>query len=101
MYEILAFQKVKIKKKFKNEELSYLNFFEIKTNVIPENIIIRDNFIFFFVRNEDYFRAKQKLGFFRINFSDKKVLIIRAEKTLTKLIFGFFPDVAIHDIEFS
>jgi len=71
MYEILASQIVKFKKKFKNEELSYLNFFEMKTNVIPENIIIYENFIFFFVRNEDYFRAKQKLSFFRINFSKR------------------------------
>jgi len=71
MYEILSSQIVKLKKKLKNEELSYLNFFEMKTNVIPENIIIYENFIFFFVRNEDYFRAKQKLSFFRINFSKR------------------------------
>lgn len=100
MYANLASQKVKIKKRFKNEELLYLNFFEMKTKVIAENIIIYDKYIFFFVRNEDYFNAKRKLGFFRNQFIDKKVLIIRAEKTLIKLIFGFFLDVAIHDIEF-
>jgi superfamily II DNA or RNA helicase len=100
MYVNLASQKVRIKKKFKNEELLYFNYFEMKTKIIPENVIIYENFIFFFVRSEDYFNAKRKLGFFRNQFNDKKVLIIRAEKTLIKLIFGFFPDVTIHDIEF-
>lgn len=29
----------------------------------------------------------------------KKVLLIRAENSITKLILGFFPDIYIHDIK--
>jgi len=49
------------------------------------------------VKNQDYFKAKLHLGSFRRNLGSK-VLIIRAEKTLIRLLFGFFPDLYIHDI---
>jgi len=88
---------VSMKKRYSNDELIYYRYFYQKTNVYPEHIIIIRNFIFFFVKNQDYFKAKLHLGSFRRNLGSK-VLIIRAEKTLIRLLFGFFPDLYIHDI---
>lgn len=89
--------KVLMKKRYSNDEIKYYRYFYHKTNVYPEHIIIIRNFIFFFVKNQDYFKAKIHLGSFRRNFRSK-VLIIRAEEILIRLLFGFFPDLYIHDI---
>jgi hypothetical protein len=86
-----------MKKRYSNNELIYYRYFYNKTNVYPEHIIIIRNFIFFFVKNQDYFKVKLHLGSFRRNLGSK-VLIIRAEKTLIRLLFSFFPDLYIHDI---
>lgn len=96
--ELFLSQKVTIKKKYSNVELNLITLFRLKTKIFPDNIIIRNNFIFFFVKSEDYFKAKMFLGSIRKIFPDKKVLIIRAERILRNLLFGFFPDTYIHDI---
>lgn len=89
--------KISMKKRYSNDELIYYRYFYKKTNVYPEHIIIIRNFIFFFVKNQDYFKAKLHLGSFRRNLGSK-VLIVRAENILINLLFGFFPDLYIHDI---
>ncbi len=96
--EYFLYQKVKIKKKFSNRELIFLQYFYKKTNIQPENIIITANFIFFFVRGRDYFKARLYRSSFRKDL-ENKILIIRAEKILIKLLFGFFPDPYIHDLK--
>ena len=91
---------VSMKKRYTNKELIYYRYFYQKTKVYPEHVIILNNYIFFFVKNQDYFKAKLYLNSFRRNLASK-VLIIRAEKKLIKLLFGFFPDLYIHDIDFA
>ena len=51
------------------------------------------------MKNEDYFKVKLSLRSIRKNLRDKKILIIRAEQILIKLLFSFFPDTYIHDIK--
>ena len=92
------YQKVKFKKKFSNKELIFLNYFYEKTKIHAENVIITEYFIFFFVRGRDYFKARLYRASFRKNL-ESKILIIRAEKVLIKLLFGFFPDPYIHDLK--
>lgn len=91
-------KKVNIKKKFYNKELYLLQYFRQKTKIYPENVIVLRNFIFFFVKNENYFKAKRYLKAIRKQLRSK-ILIIRAENTLIKLLFSFFPDLYIHDIK--
>ncbi len=96
--EYFLYQKVKIKKKYSNKELILLQYFYEKTKIYPENVIITEYFIFFFVRGQDYFKARLFRALFRKNL-ESKILIIRAEKVLIKLLFGFFPDPYIHDLK--
>lgn len=96
--EYFLYQKVKFIKKFSNKELIFLQYFCEKTTVFPENVIIIENLIFFFVKGRDYFKARLYRNSFRKNL-ERKILIIRAEKVLIKLLFGFFPDPYIHDLK--
>ena len=73
------------------------NFFYDKTNLYPENILIRKGYVFFFVKTIEYFKSKKFLKPMRTKINNK-VIIIRAEKTLIKLILGFFPDTYVHEI---
>ena len=91
-------QIIKIKKKYSNTEFNLHQYFYKKTKLHPENIIIINQFIFFFIKNEDYFKAKLFLNSIRKQL-EKKILLIRAENNLIKLLFGFFPDPYIHDIK--
>jgi hypothetical protein len=95
---ILFYQKVRIKRKFSNEELLLFHFFHKITEIYPRNVIIIRNIVFFFINNENYFEAKSKLPYLRKRFVQKKVIIIREENTLLKLLFAFFPDPYIHDL---
>jgi hypothetical protein len=93
-------QIVEIKNKLTNTELNLIRFFYNLTNISPVNIIIYQDYIFYFVSHEDYFKAKRlipKLRFIVAKYK-RKILIVRAEKTLLKLIFTFFQDTYIHDI---
>jgi len=96
--EYFLYQKVKFKKRYSNRELIFLQYFYEKTKIYPENIIITEHFIFFFVRGRDYFKARLYRGSFRKSL-ERKILIIRAERILIKLLFGFFPDPYIHDLK--
>jgi len=97
--EIFFSEKLKIRKKYTNTELKLYQYFYEKTKrIYPENVIVINNFIFFFVGNEYYFKVKLFLHSLRKELN-KKVLIIRAENTLINLLFGFFPDIYIHDVK--
>lgn len=96
--EYFLYQKVKFKKKFSNKELKLMKFFYIRTKIHLDNVISLNNFIFFFVKGRDYFKAKLYRNSFRKSL-ERKTLIIRAERILIKLLFGFFPDPYIHDIK--
>lgn len=92
---------VEIKNKISNNELRLIQFFYDLIEINPVNIVIYRDYIFYFVSQEDYFKAKHSIGKLRNKFVkyNKKILIIRAEKTLIKLIFTFFQDTYIHDIK--
>ena len=90
-------QKIKMKKKYTNKEIKRYHFFKHKTNLYPENVLIRKGFVLFFVKTTEYFKSKKFLKSMRNELKDK-VIIIRAEKTLIKLILGFFPDTYVHEI---
>ncbi len=86
-----------MKKKYTNEEIKLHHFFKNKTNLYPENVLIRKGFVFFFVKTTEYFKSMKYLKSMRNELKDK-VIIIRAEKTLIKLVLSFFPDTYIHEI---
>ncbi|TFG23502.1 MAG: hypothetical protein EU529_07275 [Promethearchaeota archaeon] len=95
---IFLSQKIRIKKKYTNKELKLYQYFHKKTKFYPEYVIILNQFIFLFVNNDIYFEAKVHLNSIRKQL-EKKVVMIRAENTLIKLLFSFFPDPYIHDIK--
>ncbi|GAI72548.1 unnamed protein product [marine sediment metagenome] len=92
-------QIVNIKKKFFNTELKFLKFFFEITKIVPVFIIIRDPFVFYFVKPRDFFMAKFFLRKLRYKLNSKKISIIRAETTLIRLVFSFFDDVYIHNVK--
>jgi len=92
-------QKLKIKKRYTNREIKLLNYFHEKTKKIyPVNVIVVNNFIFFFVNNEDYFKAKVYQASIRRELN-KKVMIINSANILINLLFSFFPDTYIHNVK--
>jgi len=91
-------QKLTIKKKFSNHEIKLYHFFRNNTRVNPDNVIFISPYIFFFISSEDYFKAKRLLKKIRTKLINKKVLIIKSESTLIRLLFSLFPDTYIHDI---
>ena len=97
--ELFFTQKVLLKKKYQNREINLHKYFWQKTNVFPDCVIIINNFIFFFVNSKDYFKAKLFLREFRNELLERKVLILRVERTLAKFLLNFFPDPYIHDIK--
>jgi len=94
-------QKIEIKKRYSNKELLLFQYFLAKTKIFPENILIINGTIFFFVKKKDYFRAKLHQYFLRMEAKSMKVIIISVERTLIKQIFSFFPDIYIHDIKLN
>ncbi|MFX1315987.1 MAG: hypothetical protein ACFE9T_08995 [Promethearchaeota archaeon] len=88
-----------IKKIFSNLELELFQLFYKKIRIHPVAIIVQRGFLFFFVRNEDYFKAKSRIKYIRNYLPNKKLLVIRLEKTIAKIIFGFFPDIYIHNLD--
>ncbi len=98
--DLFFYQKVKIKRRYSNPEIFLYQYFWKKTRIRLENIVIIGNYIFFFVGGKDYFKAKIYLKQFRDELK-KKVVVLRYEDTLIKLIFSFFPDPYIHQISFG
>ena len=91
-------QRLHIKKKYTNQELLLHHYFYQCCKLYPKNIILISNFVFFFVNSRDYFNAKISLPIMRRQIQNKKILIIRDEKTLLRLLYNFFPDPYVHDI---
>ncbi|NHJ21905.1 MAG: hypothetical protein EAX91_13240 [Candidatus Lokiarchaeota archaeon] len=96
--DLFFYQVVRVKKHFFNTELKLSNFFFEITSIFPGSIIRIKNFVFFFVKPEDYYVAKLGLKKLRYLLKEKKILIIREDTTLIKLVFSFFEDVYIHDV---
>ena len=92
-------QIVNIKKKFFNTELKFFRFFFEITKIVPVFVIIRDPFVFYFVKPRDFLMAKFFLRKLRYKLNGKKISIIRAETTLIRLVFSFFDDVYIHNVK--
>jgi hypothetical protein len=99
--DLFLSQKIKFKKRYSNKQLLLFQYFRAKTKIYPENILIINGIIFFFVKKKDYFRAKLYQHQLRMESKFMKVIIISIEETLIKQIFSFFPDIYIHDIKFS
>jgi hypothetical protein len=89
--------------KYSNYEIKLHNYFYNKTQIDPRYIILikieEIDFIFFFVRQNQYFQARSYLNSIRHNIKNKKVLIIGMDRTLIKLLFNLFPDIYIDDIK--
>ena len=96
--DLIFYQIIRFRKKFSNEEILMFKYFYKKTRVYPENIIIIRNFVFIFVKNENYFKASKNLKHIRRQLLNKKVLIVRAENTLINLLISLFPDLYLHEI---
>ena len=99
--DLFLAQKIEFKKRYSNKELLLFQYFKEKTKIFPENILVINGIIFFFVKKKDYFHAKLFQHHLRIESKHMKVIIISVEKTLIKQIFSFFPDTYIHDIKFN
>jgi len=94
-------QVISIRKKFSNTELKFLKLFFEKTNIFPVSVILIDKFVFFFVNAGDYLTAKPYLKKLRYIIKSRKLLVISAEPTLIKLIFSFFDDTYIHNVQMN
>jgi hypothetical protein len=99
-YKVKSFltQKVKIKTKYSKDEFDLYNFFFKITNVYPDNVILMHPYVFFFAKNENYYKSKRKLNTIRKKLRNKKVMIVKTEPTLIRLLFSLFPDTYIHDV---
>jgi len=92
-------QRLHIKKIYTNREILLHHYFYERCKIYPKNIIIINNFVFFFIENQHYFDVKYFLSLMRRQMYHKKLLIIREEKTFLRLLYNFFPDPYVHDIK--
>ena len=97
--DLILYQLFSFNKKYSNYEIKLHNYFYYKTRIYPDFIIVIKQFIFFFVKNENYFASKHHLDSIRRGMKNKKIAIIRSESVLINLLFSLFPDLYIHDIE--
>jgi len=98
--DLILYQLLTFVKKFTNYELNLRNYFYTRTDgIYPEFIVVINQFIFFFVKKENYFDSKMHLDAMRREISQRKILIIRIERILLNLLFSFFPDLNIDTIK--
>lgn len=110
--DLILYQMLYFFKKYSNYELKLHNYFYEKTQIDPTYITvvkIEDvEYIFFFIEKESYLEARTYLDSIRKEFrrrsyhskqNSKKVTIIKADDVLIHLLFNFFPDLDIHDIQ--
>ena len=95
---LFFYQIVKVKKHFFNIEIMLSKFFHEITKIFPVCLIRNKNFLFFFVKPGDYLTAKLYVRKLRYLLKNRKILIIREESTLIRLVFSFFEDVYIHNV---
>ena len=96
--ELILSQRIRMLKKYSNKEILLLHYFQKMTKIVPENVILINKIIFFFVKPTDYFKSKNFQYELRKKIINQKLVIISSENTLIKQIFNFFPDTYIHDI---
>jgi hypothetical protein len=96
--DLIFYQVLRVVNKISNFEIKLIKYFLQKTQIFPENVIRINNYVFFFVKNKDYFIVKNHIKIIKKDLS-KKALIIRAENTLITLLYSLFPDLYIHDIK--
>lgn len=98
--DLILYQLFSFVKKYSNYELKLREYFFEKTKgIYPEFIVVIKQFIFFFVKKEDYFNSKVYLDSMRKELSNKKIVIIRIEKVLINILFSFFPDLNIDTLK--
>jgi len=97
--KLIFSRKITFSKRFSNSEIKLYKYFQEKTGIFPENVIIQKNFIFFFVKNQHFFSVSNYVESIRKEIPNKKILIIRTEKTLILQIFSLFPDLYLHDVK--
>jgi len=98
--ELIFYQFISFKKKYSNFELKLCEYFFEKTQgIYPEFVVVIKQFIFFFVKKQHYFSSKVYLDSIRREIGNRKIIIIRIEKILINMLFSFFPDLNIDNIE--
>lgn len=98
--DLIFYQLVSFKKKYTNFELKLREYFFEKTQgIYPEFVVVIRQFIFFFVKKQHYFSSKVYLDSMRRELGNRKIIIIRIEKTLINILFSFFPDLNIENIK--
>jgi len=98
--DLIFYQLLSFIKKYKNFELKLREYFYSRTNgIYPEFIVVINQFIFFFIKKENYFSAKMYLNTMRREIAERKILIIRTERILMNLLFSFFPDLNIDNVK--
>ncbi len=97
--DLIFYQLVSFKKKYTNYELKLREYFFEKTKgIYPEFVVVIRQFIFFFVKKSQYFCSKMYLDSMRRELGNRKISIIRIEKTLINILFSFFPDLNIENV---
>jgi hypothetical protein len=84
--DLIFYQVISFERKFSNYEIKLAEYFLEKVNIYPKCVIIIN-----------YYRVKKHLYILRRQLG-KKVAIIREQSTLIHLLFSFFPDIFIFDI---
>ncbi len=98
--DLIFYQLLSFIKKYKNFELKLREYFYSRTKgIYPEFIVVINQFIFFFIKKDNYFSAKMCLDSIRREITKRKILIIRTERILINLLFSFFPDLNIDNIK--
>ncbi|MFX1568710.1 MAG: hypothetical protein ACFFCV_10125 [Promethearchaeota archaeon] len=98
--DLIFYQVLNFVRKYKNYELILRDYFYTRTDgIYPDFIVVINQFIFFFVKKENYFNSKKHLDAMRREISKRKILIIRIERILLNLLFSFFPDLNIDTIK--
>jgi len=97
--DLIFYQIISLERKFSNYEIKLSEYFFDKFNVYPKCVIVINPFIFFIIDKDliTYYRVKKHLYFLRKQLG-KKIAIIREQYTLIHLLFSFFPDTFIYDI---
>ncbi|MFX0021695.1 MAG: hypothetical protein ACFE9S_05175 [Candidatus Hermodarchaeota archaeon] len=98
--DLILYQLVSFKKKYSNFELKLREYFFEKTQgIYPVFVVVIRQYIFFFVKKQDYFSSKIYLDSMRREIGNRKIIIVRIEKTLINMLFSFFPDLNIENIK--
>ena len=98
--DLIFYQLISFKKKYSNYELKLREYFYEKTQgIYPDFVVVVRQFIFFFVKKQHYFSSKVFLDSMRREIGNRKIMIIRIEKTLINMLFSFFPDLNIDNIK--